>query len=525
MPAPGKGLFAGLPIEALRRMGPVAQSTFMETLFRVKDPSTGGMVPLKFNPMQMDVLTRTSPNEILVKSRRAGATTANVARALLRMLLYPGTTVELFAHNEATARAIFEEIVTPMWYSIPREIRPEADSKTANLLRMRRHGSYFQVRTAGQSQHVARNQGQARTISILILTEFAFYAYPEELYLGLENCVPVGRGSIWIDSTPNGLNAFNYRYLAAKGGHDKYTHRFYPWWWDIKNARRFEDDTDIPRHPYTEDELRLGEDNPYNKNGLHEYQIAWRRWKILNTKPLGSLSSQDRFLVEFPENDRSCFLASGRPVFLPDDCEVRTDAREAIKGHWHGIGHDSSTGAAHGHPAGISIIDLDTNPAQQVYEWRGWEPVEVQAIHLLELQKRYPGTIIPERNGPGVAVIAMLRQRDVDYLYYHRDVDMREGTMAVDVQKPGFPMSASSKPRVFNELQAALTTHKQTRKPELMLCGSNTCEDLRGFQYDDTDKIEFVGPPNMGDNITHGDLGIALCLAWEARKRNAGGVV
>ena len=194
--------------------------------------------------------------------------------------------------------------------------------------------------------------------------------------------------------------------------------------------------------------------------------------------------------------------------------------REAEPGHWHSIGHDASTGDASGHPAGTTVIDIDTG--EQVYEWRGWEPVDSQAERIVELQRRYPGIIVCERNYPGEAVLALLRRWDVANVYKHRDKEMREGVgVKTYKRKPGFPMSDRTKPRVLSEVEHSIS------REELKLAGKKTLDDLKGFQYNDSDRIEFMGSAEHvrdSGELSHGELGIAIALAWWGRKAGAVGV-
>ena len=506
-----------VPVSALSNPTAAQMVYLIETFLLVTDPDSGKRVPLIPNEMQRHIVETACDYEISVKWRRAGLTTIYCARAWIKLLLQPSISVELFAHNDKTARDIFEQVVLPQYESIPEEIRPPADRSTVNSLYFKELGSKFIVRTAGQSETSARNAGQARTINVLILTEFALYRYAETLMQSIINCVPKVGGCIWIDSTPEGQNSFYRRFMKAKAGNSQYRARFYPWWW---SERCMLDTQDFDLEELTEEEEELGEGNPHwdDRRGpdkLTPEQLAWRRWKMNDIEPLGNLTTQDRFRVEFPEDDASCFLHSGRPVFMPNVLVSKGKLREAIPGHEHVIGQDTSTGSATGHPAGIVVIDITTTPAEQVYEWIGHAPTDVQAEKVVELQKRYPGQIVVERNFPGEAILQLLRRWDIDDVYQHRDWELKEGGKRVATRKPGFPTTGITKPRVFTELDMSLN------RKELILSGPFTISDLKGMAYNDDDKIEFLGNPDAdpwrGMN-SHGELAIAIALAWHGRK-------
>ena len=52
-------------------------------------------------------------------------------------------------------------------------------------------------------------------------------------------------------------------------------------------------------------------------------------------------------------------------------------------------------------------------------------------------------------------------------------------------------------------------------------------DDLKGFRYNDSDRIEFQGSAahyRDAGEISHGELGIAMALAWWGRKSGSVGV-
>lgn len=510
-----------------------ARADWIETLIECFDPFRRVAVPLRLNVMQRDIITTIAPREITLKSRRAGLTTIYVADTWLDILTIPGTRAELFAHDQETAEKVFDDIVKYQYARLPEFIRPRASIDNVREMKFPYLDSSFAVMTAGQSEDVAKRKGQARVVTNLLMTEFAFYAHAEALFEKIVNCVPIEGGKIRIDSTPNGQNSFYHRFMAARAargdGPLAWRARFFPWWHDLRN--RIQPAPGEVIEP-TLDEIRdlklnVAEyGNPFAEAaidavGLTPAQIKFRRDKIANVQPRGSLTSRDVFVVEYPEDEQTCFLASGRPVFLPRDLVRRTDLRPAIPGHWHSIGHDSSTGDASGHPAGTAIIDLETG--EQVYEWRGWEPTDAQAERLVALQREYPGVIVCERNYPGDSVLTLLRRWSVPNVYKHRDKELRDGgRIGKDwTRRPGFPMSEVTKPRAFTELEQAIRTGA------LMLAGRKTLDDLKGFHYSDSDRIEFqssAAAVALAGERSHGELGIAMALAWWGRKAGSVGV-
>jgi len=500
----------------------------VESLIEVLHPERGHAVPLRANNMQRDIIETMTDREITLKSRRAGLTSIYVADAWIDVCTIPGTKVELFAHTQDLAEAIFEQVVRYQYKRLPDWLKPKATTDTVREFKFESLDSSFKVDTAGQSDTVAMKKGQGRVITNLILTEFAFYAYPEDFYSKIVNCVPNIGGKVRIDSTPHGMGGFYRRFVEARQGKGEYRARFYPWYWDSRNFKPLDSREKIEATPEEIEDLKIHVKrygNPEAERGtlipelgLTAEQMKWRRLKIAGLEPRGSLTARDVFITEYPEDEESCFLHSGRPLFLARDLTQRAELRDAIPGHRHAIGHDASTGDASGHPAGCTVIDLDTG--EQVYEWRGWESVEAQGARLIALLERYPGMIIPERNYPGEAVISFLRQEGCRKIYKHRHKEMREGVgTKAWKRKPGFPTSDRTKPLLFTELEIAIS------RKELKLAGKKTVDELKGFQYNDEDRIEFLGSAEHSRDVgelSHGELGIAIALAWWGRK--TGGV-
>lgn len=510
--------FIDVPVGDLLDLSTEQTQYLIESFIMVKDPARHTLVPLIPNVMQQDIFATMGPREITVKWRRAGLTSAYVARGIIKVITSPGINFELFAHDDNTARAIFQEIVLTQYDNLPDRIKPVADTYNANTLRFHELGSKIQVRTVGQSERSAQTKGQARSIQFLVMTEFAFYAYPEDFFPKIVNCVPTN-GTILIDSTPNGKNSFEKRFIAAMEGRNEYKGRFYPWWWGDTCALPLLKDEMIEP---TDLEAALGVGNPYpsdvfGPNRLTPEQIKWRRNKLASLMPKGNLTAHDLFIAEFPEDPHSCFLSSGRPVFLHSYCKVKADHIEDPEpGHRYVIGHDASTGDASGHPCGTVVVDV--TDGKEVWSKRDWVPVEIQAERLLEWQRHWGNAyLIVERNFPGDAVIALLRERSVSNFYYHRDRELREHMNKPAKRKPGFPMSNLTKPRVFTELEHALN------HGDLVLSSPKIVNELGGFQYDDRDLIAFdssLDTRGESGESSHGDLVVALALAWHARKRS-----
>ncbi len=193
-----------------------------------------------------------------------------------------------------------------------------------------------------------------------------------------------------IESTANGMgNFFHDLWNEAKAGENNYAPHFYTWWWDPEYSLPGQSPEQL-----TEEELLL-----QRAHGLTEEQLAWRRAK--------RRESRAKFAQEYPEDDITCFLASGRCCF---DTHALAAAQQRIAGepgpeslsqlfdgdgnavsvpparlfiwrhpdpdrkHKYVIGADVGEGLAHG-DASVACV-LDHRTGEQVAELHGRIPPE-----------------------------------------------------------------------------------------------------------------------------------------------------
>lgn len=416
-------------------------------------------IPLHLNRMQADYYARRSPSgqrlgvlagrrDRVLKFRQGGQTTLITALFLADTLLTPNTYTVQVAHDTESTELIFG-IVIHYWRHLP-----EAEKERVGAPRFANRREFFWpninsrylVGTAGRL-----TVGRGLTINNLHCSEVAFWEHPEESMTALLEAVP-REGCVVEESTPNGMGGyFHTAWQEAKeaGEGASYRQFFYPWWWD--GELRVQGSG--VRGQGTAGAEGLGDLSEEERglvegHGLDGEQIAWRRWK--RAQP----GMGDRFAQEYPEDDVTCFLVTGRPYFnllgaeelrrahQRPALEVRRNGelqiwKRAERGHAYLLAadvaegkeetRDIGLGAEQGGPdySHLEVMDWD-GTGEEVACYHGRLP-EVEFAHLIfELQQEYPGLVAVERNNTGAVVLVRLMQLAPRWIYLDPE-DRRAG--------------------------------------------------------------------------------------------------
>lgn len=338
--------------------------------------------------------------------------------------------------------------------------------------------STFYIGTAG-----SRAFGRGDTISKLHCSEFAFWPNADRLFAGLREAVPE-HGTIVIESTPNGLgNFFNDMWESAGSEHNPFTKHFYPWYWHYE----YMEEEHAPE-PFTEDERKL-----LNK-GVKPWQLQWRR-KKLGVGPGENPPKKiyDMFLQEYPEDEISCFLQSGRPVFEAEYCKLEAERAMPKPSRQYVIGADTSEGLAKGDYSYACVIRRDTG--EQVEFLHGKWPPDVFANKLYELGHKYNTALIGvERNNHGHAVILQLKTRGYGKIYTHDD------------KRFGWLTTAKNKGLMIDEMEKAV------REKHLLLSDTDLLAEMLTFQYNEKGSAEAA-------EGKHDDRVMGTAIAWMIRNK------
>jgi hypothetical protein len=319
-----------------------------------------------------------------------------------------------------------------------------------------------------------------------------------------------------IESTANGMgNPFHDLWVQAKQRDNPYRPHFYPWWWDRGYRLQGE-----PLGTLSEEEQQLKDAWRFD-----DEQLRWRRAK--------SRQLRGRFPQEYPADDVTCFLASGRSVFdtpalaaiqqritseQPPE-RVPMLAREGSNSVsfapaqlwiWerpqpkrrYVIGADIAGGGADGDAAAACALDYETG--EQVAELHGRVAPDRFAHMLDALGCYYNGAeLAVENNNHGNSAIITLRNACYyPNLYHHRDF-ARPPAHSVEA---GWPTNTKTKPVMIDGLAAAIADGAIVIRSSALI---DEC-----FSYVVTDNGGTEAEPGKCD-----DRVIAAAIAWQVRQR------
>jgi hypothetical protein len=282
---------------------------FIETFISIKDKDRH-IIPFIFNPIQdifykkyIDLNVRGIRNHIILKPRQLGFTTLVCALFLTECILVPNTTAVIIAHDAESTARIFE-ITKLMYEKLPDEVRPATRFSSKRELVFEALNSKIFIGTAGSTKF-----GRGTTINLLHASEYAFWENPEEILTALLETVPMG-GIVIYETTANGFNHFYDQYTEAKDADERarklnnipFPHFFR--WFDHPEYRH---DLDSSELDYIKETLTDEEKQLMKVHALTLDRISWRRSKKQTQKA--------KFFQEYPEDDSTCFVSSGRPFF------------------------------------------------------------------------------------------------------------------------------------------------------------------------------------------------------------------
>jgi len=454
------------------------------------------------------------PWYLLLKYRRGGFTTIEQGQSYMVATTRPRSAVATLAHTSQSTQRIFR-IAQLMHERDPEHPQRVGDSKS--LLEFS-NGSQFFIGTAG-GHGFARGDTLQRVhgseVSKWMRTKRASdesMANVEDLAAGLLGAA--SHGEVVFETTPNGREWFCIQYEEAKMGLNEFTPLFLRWFDDPMN--RMELGTFDPEEVL--ETLNAQEKELIDKFGLDLAQIAFRRQQKKIYKRL--------FPQEMPEDDKTCFLASGVCFFdtdfilslleglplqenhgkvksLPGGYEVRW--KEPEDGHQYVAGVDTSEGLPGCDRSGIGILDKESG--EQVASIHGLFNPRLLADHVVRICTDYNKAMVGiERENHGHAVI----QRVLDLGY--RKPHFRGGPMFFwdqkqDVRKSraGWSTNPTTRPVMLEDLAEAIEGEHMTVNDHDFL------GECLSFRLQGNGKFE-------ADPGAHDDQVMKWAIAWQMRK-------
>ena len=249
---------------------------------------------------------------IVLKARQMGFSTLTGGVMFSRCATQENRLGLIVAHKDEATRELFG-MHKRFLDNLPRAVRPQVaasngyeivfDRPARSKSRVAGLGSRIKIATAGGT-----GLGRGSTIQYLHLSEYAFWpGDPNENYVALMQAVPDDPDTIVvIESTANGWNDFKDKWDAAtererRGELDGFLPVFFAWF-EMDEYRRELG----PGFVRTDEEEELA-----GRYGLDDWQLAWRRWAIVNNCG----GDAEKFRQEYPACPEEAFLATGSCVF------------------------------------------------------------------------------------------------------------------------------------------------------------------------------------------------------------------
>ena len=273
----------------------------LENLYRISNKDSQNVL-FTPNAVQRVLLEKGGNRDLVLKARQPGVSTLYGLLGFDEVLWNNNYWCAIIAHRRETLDILFTKIQFA-WDNFDSDLKeiigePKSDNKYELHWRERNSRIYVSLEVlGGTNQRV----------------HFSEYALIDETRIS--NTMPTvpPNGKIVKESTPFGTgNKFYKDYIAAKAGESNEQAFFFEWWWSPEYRA---DAKGIIYENLTGIEKSL-----VDNKGLDFEQIAWRRaaWKDQQQQDGSNL-----FLQVYPEDDISCFMASGDSVFDTEAIQTR----------------------------------------------------------------------------------------------------------------------------------------------------------------------------------------------------------
>lgn len=333
-------------------------------------------------------------------------------------------------------------------------------------------GSGFKSETARDP-----NAGRSGTRMWAHLTEYAFYPYAESVDEGVQNSIPLARGTrIFKESTAFGMSGigatFYNQWNAAVAGDSIYKAFFVPWY-EI-------DDYALPvpmGFMLTPVEVDLVKRCPDITNA----NLVWRRLKLkeYSSGPESIFSPEERFCQDFPSYPEEAFLSTGRPVFdldklkahifeltktPPEKIKVNitkaylrlypkflTVYKVPVEGRKYVIGADVAEGLETGDWSNALVLDAET--LEEVAVFHGHLDPDHFGNVLVDLAEIYNRALLcPEINNMGHTTLEAIKKRGYLKVYMRAVMDQIE--QSKETLQMGWRTTRSNKQTMISRLVA-----------------------------------------------------------------------
>lgn len=485
-------------------MIPLDNKTIIQKLFKIRD-KRGNRVPFKLNTAQLWYWQKKTRRNLILKARQKGLSKIIDADQLVDCIR-KFTNAVVISHEKGATSRLFAAV---KYFVDNLEIKPAVSIDSKSEMKFPKRGSSYFIGTAGQ-----RAFGRGDTINRAHLSEAAFYLDLEKILAGISEAAEYGQ--IDMETTANGRGQFYDQWQKAKIGKSPYTAIFIPWFIDSEYS--IDSMTEDERHGLSvgiqkmfsipDDEFIAGlsiEEKQFVSKVASEYgmvltagQLKWRRYKIWD--------KGEFFWQEYPEDDETCFLQSGRAVFshilldkeqrvpLDDISQWKTpEDRERLKKRIFYAGVDGAEGTLEGDSHSFAVIDASASKSQAavIYEYTSNEPIDVFWLKIDKICKQFRISLGIEKNGVGVAHVQKAKQ--------------------LRVRHKEWETTAANRPMMITDLEEAY------RKEYLVETYPEAENEARDMIYTKTNRAEHR-PGKHDDRI------FARAIAWQMKNRPVPGI-
>jgi len=253
------------------------------------------------------------PRIIILKSRQVGFSTLSQAEIFRTAHTKSNRMALVVAHKAESAVTLFD-MSRRFYDNLPKAVQPKLKYNAKRILHFKDNDSSIQVEVAGESRGFMAQ--------LLHVSEFAFVPKQQELLTAILQTVPRTKESlVIIESTPNGVgDVFHEMWVKAKRGKSSWVPFFVPW---------FEEPTyqlDDDQHKLRVEDLSERDAAMMRTYNLSLGQMAW----YVKVREDDCNGDQDVMDQEYPTDDQSCFLASGRKVFDTEGLRHYIEVSETV---------------------------------------------------------------------------------------------------------------------------------------------------------------------------------------------------
>ena len=445
----------------------------------------------------------------MLKFRQGGLSKIIDADQTVDCLRKP-TNAVIISHEKESTKRLFASVRA---FADNMDPKPTISISSKTEIGFPRTNSSYWIGTAGSKAF-----GRGDTIDRAHLSEAAFYSELERILGGIEDACEFGQ--IDVETTPNGRNEFYDRWQKAKAGLSSYTPIFIPWFMnDEFDVNKFTEKERNGLSVSVQEMIKIP-DNEFMNNLTEEEakildrakrewdvtltpgMLKWRRYKIWD--------KGQNFYQEYPEDDVSCFLQSGRTVFSGivldtsrkialndfDNWCVRNKWNEEKKTSFKLKRLFAAIDCAEGKEGGdnhcFSVIDsnMETGKSAVIFEITSTDPINVFWDKVAKICKTFNITLYIEKNGLGVAHIEKAKLLGVRYKEWN---------------------TGANRDVMVSQLEEAY------RKVDLIESYPEAQDELINIIYNDNNKAE--APKGK-----HDDRMMSRAMAWQARKVPLAGV-